>query len=153
MFNYDRIGSITFCDVQAIVSKWMRLHDKHWMTAQPSTQSSRHLSDGSLATDPWPGIDLHLIRSAPEVSLIGGPYEEEEEPRREGEKKERNKGKWREGRNPIRDKAIATQKSWGLMLLHVDQKRTVITIDSTDSISHMQNKNCHWHKCSKKISL
>ncbi len=22
-------------------------------------------------------------------------------------------------------------------------KRTVITIDSTDSISHMQNKNCH----------
>lgn len=62
------------------------------MTAQPSAQSSRHLSDGSLATDPWPGIDLHLIRSAPEVSLIGGPYEEEEEPRREGENRKETKG-------------------------------------------------------------
>ncbi len=58
-------------------------------------------------------------------------------------KRKENKGKWREGRNPIRDKAIATQKSQGLVLQRVDQKRTVITIDSTDSISHMQNKNCH----------
>jgi len=60
----------------------------------------------------------------------------------ERERKERNKGKWREGRNPIRDKAIATQKHIGLML-HCGSKENCnhLTIGSTDSISHMQNEN------------
>lgn len=83
------------------------------MTAQPGAQSSRHLSDGSLATDPWPGIDLHLIRSAPEESLIGGPSEEEEELRREGEKRRETKGNGERAEIPSERQSHATQKLEG----------------------------------------
>ena len=38
----------------------------------PPLPSPSYLSDGSLATDPWPGFDLHPIRSTPEGSPIGG---------------------------------------------------------------------------------
>lgn len=43
----------------------------------PARSLPRHLSDGSLATEPWPGIDLHPIRSTPEDSPIGGVLGEE----------------------------------------------------------------------------
>lgn len=50
------------------------------MTALPTVAYPSHLSDGSLATDPWPGFDLHPIRSTPEGSPIGGLAEREVEP-------------------------------------------------------------------------
>lgn len=49
------------------------------MTELPTAAYPSHLSDGSLATDPWPGFDLHLIRSTPECSLIGALPEREVE--------------------------------------------------------------------------
>ena len=42
------------------------------MTELPALPTPSYLSDGSLATDPWPGFDLHPIRSTPEGSPIGG---------------------------------------------------------------------------------
>lgn len=50
------------------------------MTELPTAAYPSHLSDGSLATDPWPGFDLHPIRSTPEGSPIGGLAEREVEP-------------------------------------------------------------------------
>lgn len=41
------------------------------MTEIPTAAYTSHLSDSSLATDPWPGFDLHPIRSTPEGSPIG----------------------------------------------------------------------------------
>lgn len=49
------------------------------MTELPTAAYPSHLSDGSLATDPWPGFDLHPIRSTPEGSPIGGLAEREVE--------------------------------------------------------------------------
>ena len=49
------------------------------MTEIPAAAYPSHLSDGSLATDPWPGFDLHPIRSTPEGSPIGGLAEGEVE--------------------------------------------------------------------------
>lgn len=49
------------------------------MTELPTVAYPSHLSDGSLATDPWPGFDLHPIRSTPEGSPIGGLAQREVE--------------------------------------------------------------------------
>ena len=58
------------------------------MTELPTAAYPTHLSDGSLATDPWPGFDLHPIRSTPEGSPIGGLAEREVEPGGCGETKD-----------------------------------------------------------------
>lgn len=73
------MGQIAF-----LTSRQLSANEQDYMTS-PEWQSyplpayPRHLSDGSLATDPWPGFDLHPIRSTPEGSPIGGLAEREVE--------------------------------------------------------------------------
>lgn len=74
------MGQIAFLGSRQLFCKWTRLHDKPWMTELPTVPCLSLLSDGSQATDPWPGFDLHPIRSTPEGSLIGGLAEGEVEP-------------------------------------------------------------------------
>lgn len=69
------MGQIAF-----LTSRQLSANEQDYMTS-PEWQSypllpyPSHLSDGSLATDPWPGFDLHPIRSTPEGSPIGGLVE------------------------------------------------------------------------------
>lgn len=53
---------------------WQAVNDRE--SSYPGSKrlpsaNPRQLSDGSLATDPWPGFDLHPIRSTPEDNTIG----------------------------------------------------------------------------------
>jgi hypothetical protein len=53
---------------------WQAVNDRE--SSYPGSKrlpsaNPRQLSDGSLATDPWPGFDLHPIRSTPEDNAIG----------------------------------------------------------------------------------
>lgn len=86
------------------------------MTEQPSSQASRHLSDGNLATDPWPGIDLHPIRSTPEDSSIGGLAGGGEEPCVDRERKRETKEEEARAEIPSKDKNMGAQRYCRLVL-------------------------------------